>query len=113
MHLEGREVFKKAVGKLTELLNRLPERTGISADQIKMIIPHQSNIRIINSCLERAGLDPELAYMNIDRVGNTSAASIPLALDEAVREGRLERGDLVVFLAFGGGLTWASMLIRY
>lgn len=113
MHLQGREVFKVAVNKLTELLIRLPERTGISLDDVELIIPHQSNVRIINSAFERAGLDVSKAYMNIDRVGNTSAASIPVAMKEARDRGSLERGDLVLFLAFGGGLTWASMLLRY
>jgi 3-oxoacyl-[acyl-carrier-protein] synthase-3 len=113
MKLEGREVFKQAVNKLIELLERVPERTGVELAEIKMVIPHQSNVRIINSALERAGLSVEKAYMNIDRVGNTSAASIPLAMAEAVQRGELERGDLVLFLAFGGGLTWASTLLRY
>jgi len=113
MYMEGREVFKVAVGKLTELLFRVPEQTGVPLEQIKMVIPHQSNVRIVKSALERAGMDMAVAYMNIDRVGNTSAASIPLALTEAVEKGLLRRGDLVLLLAFGGGLTWASALIRY
>lgn len=113
MKLQGREIFKLAVNKLIELLDRVPERTGIGADEIKMVIPHQSNVRIINSAFERAGWDVGKAYLNIDRVGNTSAASIPLAMAEAVAKGELQRGDLVLFLAFGGGLTWASALIRY
>lgn len=113
MHLQGRDVFKLAVNKLIELMQRLPERTGIALDDIKMVIPHQSNVRIVNSALERAGLDLDKAYMNIDRVGNTSAASIPLAMAEAVERGELERGDLALLLAFGGGLTWGSVLMRY
>ncbi len=113
MHLEGRDVFKLAVGKLIELLRNLPEQTGIQMDDIKMIIPHQSNVRIINSALERSGIDPGKAYLNIDRVGNTSAASIPTAMDEAVRSGALERGDLALLLAFGGGLTWGCTLLRF
>jgi 3-oxoacyl-[acyl-carrier-protein] synthase-3 len=111
--LSGREVFKLAVNKLTELIKRIPERTGVGLDEIKMVIPHQSNIRIIQSALERADLEVEKAYMNIDLVGNTSAASIPLAMAEAVEKGELERGDLVLLLAFGGGLTWGSTLLRY
>ncbi len=113
MKLQGREVFKRAVSKMTELLERVPEQTGIALSDVKLILPHQSNIRIINSCLERSGLPLDKAYVNIDRVGNTSAASIPLALDEAVRQGLVERGDLLLLLAFGGGLTWASMLLQY
>ena len=113
MHLEGREVFKVAVNKLGELLTRLPKETGVSLDDIKLIVPHQSNKRIIQSMCERRAIPQEKAFVNIDRVGNTSAASIPIALDEVVKRGLIERGDLVLLLAFGGGLTWGSMLLRY
>ena len=113
MQLQGREVFKLAVSKIGELLLRVTEQTGISLDEIKLMIPHQSNERIIRSVCERVGFPIEKAYMNIATVGNTSAASIPLALDQAIREGRVERGDLVLLMAFGGGLTWGSMLLRY
>jgi 3-oxoacyl-[acyl-carrier-protein] synthase-3 len=111
--LEGREVFKYAVNKLAELVARVPQETGISLDQVKLVIPHQSNERIIRSVCERAGIDQEKAYMNIDRMGNTTAASIPLALREALDKGLVQRGDLVLMLAFGGGLTWGSALLRY
>jgi 3-oxoacyl-[acyl-carrier-protein] synthase-3 len=113
MYLHGREVFKLAVNKLIELIQRLPEKTGVDLDDIRLVIPHQSNVRIIRSAMERTGLDMERSYVNIDRVGNTSAASIPIAMSEATEEGRLERGDLVLLLAFGGGITWGSTLIRY
>ncbi|MCD6415309.1 MAG: ketoacyl-ACP synthase III [Planctomycetes bacterium] len=113
MKIKGPEVFKIAVNKLLELLQRIPEETGVDLADIKMVIPHQSNARIINSMLKRAGMDLGKAYMNIDRVGNTSAASIPIALAEAVEQGKLQRGDLVLLMAFGGGLTWASALLRY
>jgi 3-oxoacyl-[acyl-carrier-protein] synthase-3 len=113
MYLQGRDVFRLAVGKLTELIQRIPEATGVALDDIKMVIPHQSNVRIIRSAFERAGIDLAKAHMNIDRVGNTSAASIPLAMAEAVAHGQLERGDLVLLLAFGGGITWGSVLLRY
>ena len=113
MKLEGSEVFRWAVNKLTELMLRIPEETGISLDQIKLIIPHQSNARIIRSACERTGIDIERAYMNIDRYGNTSAASVPIAMHEALERGKMVRGDLVLLLAFGGGVTWGSMLLRY
>jgi 3-oxoacyl-[acyl-carrier-protein] synthase-3 len=113
MKLEGREVFKWAVGKLGELVGRIPEETGIALDEIKLIIPHQSNERIIRSVCQRANIPAEKAYMNIDRVGNTSAASIPIALEEAVQKKLLTRGDLVLLLSFGGGVTWGAMLLRY
>ena len=113
MKLNGREVFKWAVSKLGELMVRIPEETGIELDEIKLIIPHQSNSRIIRSMCERAGIPFEKAYMNIDRIGNTSAASIPIALHEATEQGLLKRGDLVLLLAFGGGVTWGSALLRY
>lgn len=113
MHLQGREVFKLAVNKLVELMQRLPEVTGISLDEVSLVVPHQSNTRIVDSALRRVGLDPGKAYMNMERVGNTSSASIPLALCEAFEQGELRRGDLVLLLAFGGGLTWGSALIRY
>jgi 3-oxoacyl-[acyl-carrier-protein] synthase-3 len=113
MRIQGREVFKLAVNKLIELLQRIPQATGVPLDDVKLVIPHQSNVRIVNSALQRVGLDTGKAYMNIDRVGNTSAASIPVALAEAVANGSVQRGDLVLFLAFGGGITWGSVLIRY
>jgi len=113
MQLRGREVFRLAVNKLGELIQRIPERTGVSLDDIKAIVPHQSNYRIIKSACQRAGIAESKAYMNIDRFGNTSAASIPIALSEMAERGLVQRGDLVLLLAFGGGLTWASLLLRY
>ena len=113
MHLEGRDVFKLAVGKLGQLVDVLPEKTGVKMQDIALLIPHQSNERIIRSVCQRAGLGQDRAYMNIDKVGNTSAASIPIAMKQAVDEGKLKRGDLTLLLAFGGGLTWGSMLLRY
>jgi len=113
IHLQGREVFKRAVTKMSELLLALPERTGIALDEIKMVIPHQSNFRIIKSALERSGLEVSRAYMNLEHVGNTSAASIPLAMGEALERGLIERGDLILMIAFGGGLTWGISLLRY
>jgi 3-oxoacyl-[acyl-carrier-protein] synthase-3 len=112
LKMRGREVFKFAVTRLDELVDRALRTTGLAADDIKLVIPHQSNARIIDSVLNRLGLPREKAVINIDRYGNTSAASVPIALDEAVREGRCAEGDLVLFLAVGAGLTWGSALIR-
>ncbi len=113
MHLDGRDVFKLAVGKLGELVDSLPIDSNIDMEDIALIIPHQSNERIIRSVCRRAGLSQDRAFMNIESVGNTSAASIPMAMEQAIQEGKLNRGDLALLLAFGGGLTWGSMLIRY
>jgi 3-oxoacyl-[acyl-carrier-protein] synthase-3 len=84
----------------------------LTPDQLTLIIPHQVNLRIIDSAMEKLGLPPEKAFVNIDRYGNTSAASIPIALDEAYRAGRFKVGDAVIFVAFGGGLTWANAVAR-
>ena len=78
-----------------------------------MIVPHQVNQRIIDSAMEKLGLGPEKAFVNIDKYGNTSAASIPIALDEAVRSGKIKRGDTIIFVAFGAGLTWANAVVKF
>lgn len=113
IELQGREVFKLAVAKLIELIKRIPKKCGIPLSDIDLVIPHQSNMRIIETSCRRAGIEFEKAYANIDRYGNSSAASIPIAMTEAIEEGRLKRGDLVLMLAFGGGVTWASYLFRF
>lgn len=82
-------------------------------EDIDLIIPHQSNLRIIEATMEKLGLPMEKAFVNIDKYGNTSSASIPIAIDEARKEGRLSKGDLVMLVAFGGGLTWGSSVIRW
>ena len=113
MRMKGRELFRFAVSKMEELCERALEKSGCRADQIKLVIPHQSNLRIIEAARERMGLPPEKVAVNIDRYGNTPAASIPLAFDEAVRTGRIVPGDLIFMLAFGAGVTWGSILFRY
>jgi 3-oxoacyl-[acyl-carrier-protein] synthase-3 len=112
MKIKGREVYKFAVTKFEELIHEAMRACELSAEQVKLIIPHQVNQRIIDSAMEKLGLPPEKAYVNIDRYGNTSAASIPIALDEAHRAGRFKAGDAVIFVAFGGGLTWANAVVR-
>jgi 3-oxoacyl-[acyl-carrier-protein] synthase-3 len=112
MHLRGREVFKFAVIKMEELIDRGLQETGLTAADIKLMIPHQSNLRIIESMRERMGLPHEKIAINITKYGNTSAASIPMALDEARRNGKLQTGDAILMLAVGAGLTWGSMIVR-
>jgi 3-oxoacyl-[acyl-carrier-protein] synthase-3 len=112
MKIKGRDVYKFAVQRFNELIDDAMRKCELTADKIKLIIPHQVNLRIIDSAMERLGLPPEKAFVNIDRYGNTSAASIPIALDEAVRAGKLHKGDIVIFVAFGAGLTWANAVVR-
>ena len=112
MQLRGREVYKFAVHKFEELIRDAMRACELTADQVKLIVPHQVNQRIIDSALEKLEMKPEKAYVNIARYGNTSAASIPLALDEAWRAGKLSPGDAVIFVAFGAGLTWANAVVR-
>lgn len=112
IQLKGREVYKFAVEKFQELIEQAMRACELTREQVKLVIPHQVNQRIIDSALEKLGMPPEQAYVNIARYGNTSAASIPIALDEARREGRLQSGDVVIFVAFGAGLTWANAVVR-
>ncbi|MGD1276708.1 MAG: beta-ketoacyl-ACP synthase III [Tepidisphaeraceae bacterium] len=112
MQIKGREVYKFAVTKFEELIEEAMRNCQLSKDQVKLIIPHQVNRRIIDSAMEKLGLPPDRAFVNIDRYGNTSAASIPIAWDEAHQAGRLQKGDAVIFVAFGGGLTWASAVVK-
>jgi 3-oxoacyl-[acyl-carrier-protein] synthase-3 len=111
--MRGNETFKVAVRALTEMSEQVLQRAGVAATDLDLFIPHQANDRIIQAVGQRLGLRDEQVFVNVDRVGNTSAASIPLALYDARAEGRVERGDLVLMTAFGGGLTWASALMRY
>jgi 3-oxoacyl-[acyl-carrier-protein] synthase III len=112
MQLKGREVYKFAVHKFEELIEQAMRACELTPQTLKLIVPHQVNQRIIDSAMEKLGLPPEKAFVNIDRYGNTSAASIPIALDEAWRQGKLSIGDAVIFVAFGAGLTWASAVAR-
>ena len=112
MQIRGREVYKFAVTKFEELIHDAMAKCELTVDQVKLIVPHQVNQRIIDSAMEKLGLTSDKAYVNIARYGNTSAASIPLALDEAWREGKVQPGDHVIFVAFGAGLTWANAVFR-
>ncbi len=109
--LHGREVYRFAVSKMVEVIRQMC--AGYSQDEIALLVPHQVNLRIIESALDKLEWDMDRCVVNIDRYGNTSAASVPIALDEARRDGRLKQGDLVVLVAFGAGLTWGGSLIRW
>ncbi len=113
MTIRGQEVFKFAANKMQELIHKSLEECDLTIDDVKLVVPHQVNTRILKFAATKLRLPKEKMYVNIDRVGNTSAASIPIALDEANRRGLLEKGDVVVLVAFGGGLTWASMVLRW
>jgi 3-oxoacyl-[acyl-carrier-protein] synthase-3 len=111
--MQGNEVFKLAVRAMEDAALEALEANGLTASDISLFIPHQANRRIIDAIGKRLGLAGEQVYVNLDRFGNTSAASIPLALDEAHRTGRIKPDDVVVFDAFGGGLTWGAALVRW
>ncbi len=113
MKLHGKEIFRFAVEKFIEQMDICLQKTGLSADDIDIIIPHQVNIRIIDAAVKKLGFPIEKVLINIDRYGNTSSASIPIALDEAVRHGKLRKGDTVLMVAFGAGLTWGSVVVKY
>jgi len=112
MRMKGREVYKFAVNKIQELIERALATTGLTPDDLKLVIPHQSNLRIIESAREKLGLPREKMTAHIDRYGNTSAASVPTGLDEARKDGTLQEGDIVLMVAIGAGLTWAIMVAR-
>ncbi len=109
----GNEVFKVAVRTLSRLVDETLAKNGVERGQIDWLIPHQANLRIIQSAADKLGLPMEKVVVTVQEHGNTSAASIPLALDTAVRDGRIHRGQMLLLETFGGGFTWGSALIRY
>ncbi len=111
--MAGREVFKAAVLSMADACDHALERAGLTAGDIDLLIPHQANIRIIEATAKHAGMPMDKVYVNVDRFGNTSAASIAIALDEAVKTGRLKPGMVVMLCAFGAGFTWGSMVVRW
>jgi 3-oxoacyl-[acyl-carrier-protein] synthase III len=113
MKMAGREVFKAAVLAMAEACDEAMRRAGVTADQVDLLVPHQANLRIIESTAKHAGLPMSKVMVNVDRYGNTSSASIPLALEQAVAEGRVGPGTVVLLVAFGAGFTWGSMVIRW
>jgi 3-oxoacyl-[acyl-carrier-protein] synthase III len=113
LRMEGREVFRHAVGMITDVVERAFEATGCSAADIDWFVPHQANKRIIDGSAHKLGIDPAKVITTVDRHGNTSAASIPLALAAARADGRIKSGDLVLLEAMGGGFTWGAALLRW
>ncbi|MCP9450135.1 MAG: ketoacyl-ACP synthase III [Nitrospira sp.] len=111
--MKGHETFKVAVRTLEEIARETLAANNLKVEDIDLYVPHQANVRILTAVTERLGLPPEKMMFNLDRYGNTSAASIPIALDEAVRTGRIKEGSMVMLGAFGAGLTWASAMIRW
>ena len=113
IRMEGREVFKHAVRAMEDSVRGLLQRCQLEIADIDLVIPHQANIRIINNLVDRLGVPQGKVFINVAKYGNTSAASIPIALDEANRQGRIGEGDKVLFCTFGGGLTWGASLITW
>ena len=113
VRMEGREVFKHAVGMITDVIEAAFEATGTGPADIDWFVPHQANQRIIDASAKKLGIPEGMVVSTVARHGNTSAASIPLALDEAARDGRIKKGDLVMLEAMGGGFTWGSVLVRW
>jgi 3-oxoacyl-[acyl-carrier-protein] synthase-3 len=111
--MAGSEVFKVAVRAMSAAASKAIEDAGLTPEDITLFIPHQANLRIIEAIAKRLKLPPEKVYLNVERYGNTSAASVPIALDEASREGRLKPGDNVVMVAFGGGMIWGATVVKW
>jgi 3-oxoacyl-[acyl-carrier-protein] synthase-3 len=112
IHMAGREVFKHAVRSMAESAARALDMARINGGDIDLLIPHQANLRIIEATAKHAGISMDKVYVNVDRYGNTSSASIPIALDEAIQKGIVGEGSLVLMVAFGAGFTWASSVVR-
>ena len=113
LRMEGKEVFRFAVGAITDVIKDVFRDTGYTAEDLDWFVPHQANKRIIDGSAHKLGIAPEKVVTTVDRHGNTSAASIPLALDVAIKDGRIKRGDLVLLEAMGGGFTWGAVLVRW
>jgi 3-oxoacyl-[acyl-carrier-protein] synthase-3 len=111
--MAGREVFKSAVRSMAEAADQALMRAGLTGPDIDLLIPHQANMRIIDATARYCGIPMEKVFVNVDRYGNMSSATIPIALDEAVEQGRLRQGDNVMMVAFGAGFTWASTVLRW
>lgn len=113
MKMKGNELFKRAVKAMIQAIDISLEKGGLTYKDVDFFIPHQANIRIINAVTKRIGLDKDKVYINLDQCGNMSAASVAVALDQAVKEGKIKKGDKVLLTCFGGGLTWASLVLKW
>jgi 3-oxoacyl-[acyl-carrier-protein] synthase III len=113
LRMKGREVFRHAVINLAQVMGEVLDRAGLSPDDVDWVVPHQANARILEATAKKLGLPPEKVVVTVDRHANTSAASVPLAFDTAVKDGRIKRGDLIVLEAMGGGFTWGAAALRY
>jgi 3-oxoacyl-[acyl-carrier-protein] synthase-3 len=113
IHMTGKEVYKQAVTAMLNASKKALQQAGLSIEDISCVIPHQANLRIIEAIADRLGIPLEKFYVNLDRYGNTSAAAVAIALDEANRTGRIKAGDYILMVVFGGGLTWASTVIEW
>jgi 3-oxoacyl-[acyl-carrier-protein] synthase III len=111
--MAGREVFKSAVRSMAEAADQALMRAGLTGADIDLLVPHQANMRIIDATARYAGIPMEKVFVNVDRYGNMSSATIPVALDEAVEQGRLKQGDHILMVAFGAGFTWAATVLRW
>jgi 3-oxoacyl-[acyl-carrier-protein] synthase III len=113
VRMKGQDVFRHAVVNLASVMTEVLDAAGLAADEVDWVVPHQANARILDATARKLGLAPERIVVTVDRHANTSAASVPLALDTAVRDGRIKTGDLVVLEAMGGGFTWGACVLRY
>jgi 3-oxoacyl-[acyl-carrier-protein] synthase-3 len=113
VRMAGREVFKHAVRSMADAADRALDSARLTGSDIDLLIPHQANVRIIEATAKHAGISMDKVYVNVDRYGNTSSASIPIALNEAIETGRIKEGSTVMMVAFGAGFTWASMIVRF
>jgi 3-oxoacyl-[acyl-carrier-protein] synthase III len=113
IHMAGKEVYKQAVTAMLNAAKKALEQAGLSIEDIACVIPHQANVRIIDAIADRLGISRDKMFVNLDRYGNTSAAAVAIALDEANRTGRIKPGDYVLMIVFGGGLTWASTVLEW
>jgi len=113
LRMKGKEVFRHAVVNLSSVMGEVLEAAGLQASDVAWVVPHQANLRILEATAKKLGLDPAQVVVTVDRHANTSAASVPLALDVAVRDGRVKPGDLLLLEAMGGGFTWGAAAVRW